>query len=78
MKVRQEIVVLVNRAMRDPKKQTSDATILAVMNLVYSEIMGYEQKWLIAHRSGLHDLVARRGGLDKLGGGGQLSCVVAM
>lgn len=78
MKVRLETLEMVNKAIEDPRKRTTDATILAVMNLLFSEIMGCDGATMLIHQQGLHNLVQQRGGLHSLGGSGQLACTLAM
>lgn len=78
MRVRLETLEMVNKAIEDPRKRTTDATIMAVMNLLFSEIMGCNGATMLIHQQGLHNLVQQRGGLDGLGASGQLACTLSM
>ena len=77
-KVRVEVISLINEALKDPKLQTADCTIVAVLQLLTGEIMGPHQKTLQFHQRGLHDMVRQRGGLDGLGVHGQLALIITM
>lgn len=75
--IRSEIITCLNQAMHDPKRQTTDGTIMSVMNILYSEIMGQESRTVIIHQQGLQKMVHQRGGLDNLGGDGNLASALA-
>ena len=69
---------MVADCMNDPQKQAADETILAVLHLLNSDIMGCDDRDMRIHQDGLVKMVMQRGGLDKLGLGGQLSVVLTM
>ena len=77
-KARVEVISLINEALKNPKMQTSDSTLVAVLQLLSGEIMGRDEKTLQLHQRGLHNMVRQRGGLEKLGVHGQLALVITM
>ena len=58
---------MINASLDDPNQRTSDATIIAVLNILNSEIIGCDANALKTHQRGLNKMIAMRGGLDKLG-----------
>lgn len=73
MAVKAEVICMINKVLGDPKQRTSDATIIAVLNIVNSEMIGGDANALRWHQQGLHEMVLMRGGLDKLGVLGHLA-----
>jgi hypothetical protein len=71
--VKSEVIAMINASLDDPDQRISDATIIAVMNIFNSEIIGCDARALEVHRKGLNDMIAMRGGLDKLGVVGHLA-----
>ncbi|EME88252.1 uncharacterized protein MYCFIDRAFT_86047 [Pseudocercospora fijiensis CIRAD86] len=78
MKVRSEVLQLINQALADPQMQTADATLVAVLHVLNSEIMGCDDSIMRIHQEGLHNLVRQRGGLDRLGVDGQLASILTI
>lgn len=78
MKVRGEVIAMINDALQDPQLQTADATIVSVLHLLNSEIMGCDDTVMMIHQQGLHNMVRSRGGLDNLGVDGQLASILTM
>ncbi|KXT13771.1 hypothetical protein AC579_6596 [Pseudocercospora musae] len=78
MKVRSEVLQLINQALADPQMQTADATLVAVLHVLNSEIMGCDDTIMRIHQEGLHNLVRQRGGLDRLGVDGQLALILTI
>lgn len=78
MKVRGEVIAMINQAMQDPQLQTADATIVSVLHLLNSEIMGCDDTVMMIHQQGLHNMIRQRGGLDQLGVDGQLASILTM
>ena len=64
---------MINASLGDPDQRISDATIIAVMNIFNSEIIGCDASALKIHQKGLNEMISMRGGLDKLGVVGHLA-----
>ena len=77
-KVRNGVIRMINESISDPEMRTADETIIAVLHVLNSEIMGCNDRSMRVHQSGLHAMVKERGGLDKLGAGGQLAFILTM
>lgn len=78
MQARCEVIALINQAMNDDQSRIADTTIVAVLQLLNSEIMGCDDQVMRIHQQGLHDMVRQRGGLEKLGVEGQLASILTM
>ena len=78
LKVRSEVLGLINQALADPAMQTTDATLMSVLHVLNSEIMGCDDRIMRIHQHGLDDLVKERGGLGKLGIDGQLASILTI
>lgn len=78
MKVRSEVLTLINQALQDPQMQTADVTLVAVLHVLNSEIMGCDDSVMRIHQDGLHNLVRQRGGLDNLGIDGHLASILTI
>jgi hypothetical protein len=75
--LRQEVIHLVGRNMLDPEARVSDHNIMAVLQLIISEVMGREQSGLVWHENGIENMIKQRGGLDKLGVNGRLASAIS-
>ena len=71
--VKSEVIAMINASLDDPDQRISDATIIAVMNIFNSEIIGCDTSALKVHQKGLNEMIEMRGGLDKLGVVGHLA-----
>jgi hypothetical protein len=71
--VKSEVISMINASLDDPDQMISDATIIAVMNIFNSEIIGCDAGALEVHQKGLNKMISMRGGLDKLGVVGHLA-----
>jgi hypothetical protein len=69
---------MINESISDPEMRTADETIIAVLHVLNSEIMGCNDRSMRIHQNGLHAMIKERGGLDKLGAGGQLAFILTM
>jgi len=78
LRVRVEVTRMINASMSDPRMQTTDATMVAVLQLLNSEIMGCDDHVMLVHQTGLHAMVQQRGGLKALGVNGQLAAITTM
>ena len=77
-KVRNGVIHMINESISDPEMRTTDETIIAVLHVLNSEIMGCNDRSMRIHQNGLHTMIKERGGLDKLGAGGQLAFILTM
>ena len=71
--VKSEVIAMINASLDDPDQRISDATIIAVMNIFNSEIIGCDRSALKIHQKGLNEMISMRGGLHKLGVVGHLA-----
>lgn len=78
IRIRGEVISMVNSAMEDPKQATADATIVAVLHLLNSEIMGCDDTVMSIHQQGLLQMTTKRGGLNHLGVDGHLASILTM
>ncbi|KAH7086228.1 hypothetical protein FB567DRAFT_471660 [Paraphoma chrysanthemicola] len=75
--LRQEVIHLVGRNMLDPKASVSDHNIMAIIQLIISEVIGREESGLKWHEDGIQKMILQRGGLDKLGLSGRLASTIS-
>lgn len=75
--LRQEVIHLVGRNMLDPEARISDHNIMAIIQLIISEVIGREESGLSWHENGLENMIQQRGGLDKLGVNGRLASAIS-
>lgn len=78
MRVRSEVISMVNQSLGDPELRIADATIISVLHLLNSEVMGCDDRVMKTHQDGLHRMVRQRGGLQGLGVKGQLARILTM
>lgn len=78
LRVRSEVIGMVNASLDDPELRIADATIISVLHLLNSEIMGCDDRVMKTHQDGLHRMVRQRGGLGGLGVDGQLARILTM
>jgi hypothetical protein len=76
--VKSEVISMINTSLDDPQQRTSDATIIAVLNMLNSEMISCDTSALKTHQSGLSKMIAMRGGLDRLGVLGHLARTVTV
>lgn len=76
--VKSEVIAMINASLDDPEQRTSDATIIAVLNMFNSEIIGCDASALKIHQEGLNEMITIRGGLEKLGIVGHLARTTAV
>jgi hypothetical protein len=76
--VKSEVISLINASLDDPNQRISDATIIAVLNIFNSEIIGCDAGALAVHQKGLNKMISMRGGLDRLGVFGHLARTVCV
>jgi hypothetical protein len=76
--VKSEVISMINESLDDPQQSTSDATIIAVLNIMNSEMISCDTSALETHQRGLNRMIYMRGGLDKLGVLGNLARTVSV
>ena len=76
--VKSEVISMINTSLDDPQERTSDATIIAVLNMLNSEMISCDTIALKTHQWGLNKMISMRGGLDKLGVLGHLARTVTV
>lgn len=67
---------LINTEMEDPPGRTSDLTILAVVQLILSELVEFDRRRIEVHLLEIRRMVQLRGALPRLGVGGDLAALV--
>ncbi|QIX02347.1 hypothetical protein AMS68_007864 [Peltaster fructicola] len=65
------IIKMITQSMN--QNDTSDGAVLAVLHVMYSEMIGGRCEHVMVHRKGLNDMVNIRGGVVALGTEGQLA-----
>lgn len=75
-RARIEVAGLIAQAMHDPRIRNADCTIIAVLQLLTSEVMGCNDEHIEMHQGGLHSMIRERGGLQQLGVNGCLATMV--
>ncbi|KAH3918475.1 hypothetical protein HBH56_037160 [Parastagonospora nodorum] len=75
--LRQEVIHLVGRNMLDPETRVSDHNIMAIIQLIISEVIGREESGLTWHENGIEGMICQRGGLEKLGVNGRLASAIS-
>jgi hypothetical protein len=75
--LRQEVIHLVGRNMLDPEARVSDHNIMAIIQLIISEVIGREESGLSWHENGIENMIKQRGGLENLGVEGRLASAVS-
>jgi hypothetical protein len=78
LQVRERVISLINESISDPEMRAADETIIAVLHVLNSEIMGCDDRSMRIHQIGLHQMVRERGGLHKLGLNGQLASILTI
>lgn len=78
LRVRQGVISMINESLSDPEMRAADETIIAVLHVLHSEIMGCNDRSMQIHQIGLHEMVRERGGLGTLGLQGQLALCLAI
>ncbi|GAB7350929.1 hypothetical protein MBLNU459_g1438t1 [Dothideomycetes sp. NU459] len=69
----EEIIRLLKVSIGNPDTSADDSTIVAVVQLLCGEMMVRDDYVLQWHEAGLWSMVAKRGGLDQLGGNGAIA-----
>ena len=77
-RVKNDAIAMLTECMKDPELRLSDETMISVVHLMVSDIMGCDDRDLKIHQDGLVNMATARGGLDKLGVGGELAAIMTM
>lgn len=65
--LRQEVVHVIGQCLTDAIKNTDDQNLMALVNLIASEVVGREKGSLRWHEDGIEVMIKQRGGLNNLG-----------
>lgn len=65
--LRLEVVHLVSQSLANSRTQVDDPTIMAVLQLLCSELVRGETKEILWHENGMEQMIRQRGGLQELG-----------
>lgn len=74
--IRQEVIHLIGRSLLHPRTAVDDFTIIALVQLICSEIVAGNEAALQYHEAGMEAMVKQRGGLDRLGVSGALASIL--
>ncbi|KAF2003305.1 hypothetical protein P154DRAFT_103246 [Amniculicola lignicola CBS 123094] len=75
--LRQEVMHLISKNLVNPDSRVNDFNIIALTQLIASEIIAGEQAALAYHESGVAAMVRQRGGINKLGVSGRLASTLS-
>ncbi|CAI6245738.1 unnamed protein product [Periconia digitata] len=74
--LRQEVMHLISQSLVNPQSRTNDYNIIALTQLMASEIVASQEIALSFHEAGMEVMINQRGGLEELGLKGRLAPVV--
>ena len=74
--LRQEVIHLISRSLLNPLTRIDDFTIIALVQLICSEVVSGNEIHLQYHEDGMEKMVKERGGLERLGVGGELASIL--
>lgn len=75
--LRQEVIHLIGQNLGKPESEVDDFNIIALMQLIASEIIAGEEAALNFHESGVEAMVKQRGGTRQLGVNGRLASTLS-
>lgn len=75
--LRQEVIHLINQNLASANSQVDDFNIIAVTQLIASEIIACQDTSLSLHESGVEAMIKQRGGLNQLGVNGLLASTIS-
>ncbi|KAL1607672.1 hypothetical protein SLS60_002607 [Paraconiothyrium brasiliense] len=75
--LRQEVIHLINRNLSNPASRWDDYNVIALTQLLASEIIAGEDLSLDFHETGIQAMVYQRGGLEQLGVNGRLASTLS-
>lgn len=75
--LRQEVIHLINQNLLDPRLRGDDFNIVALTQLIASEIIAADETTLEFHETGIEAMIKLRGGLRQLGVNGRLASAIS-
>ncbi|KAL5393174.1 hypothetical protein DPSP01_000007 [Paraphaeosphaeria sporulosa] len=75
--LRQEVMHLISQSLLNPETRGDDYNVVALTQLIASEIIAGEDMTLNFHETGIEAMVRQRGGLGKLGVNGRLATTLS-
>ncbi|KAF2240482.1 hypothetical protein BU26DRAFT_442516, partial [Trematosphaeria pertusa] len=75
--LRQEVIHLISRNLVNPSSQVDDSNVIALTQLIASEIIAGEETALSFHESGVEAMTKQRGGMNQLGVNGRLASTLS-
>ncbi|KAF2639872.1 hypothetical protein P280DRAFT_402734, partial [Massarina eburnea CBS 473.64] len=71
--LRQEVMHFISQSLLNPGSRTNDFNVIALTQLIASEVIAGQDAALTYHESGMEAMISQRGGLDKLGLNGRVA-----
>jgi hypothetical protein len=75
--LRQEVIYLIQQSLLNPQAKVDDYNVIALTQLIASEIIAGEEAALTFHEGGVEAMVTARGGLNRLGANGRLASTLS-
>jgi hypothetical protein len=75
--LRQEVMHLISQSLVNPQSRVDDYNIVALTQLIVSEMISGQESALNYHESGVGAMIKQRGGLEKLGANGHIASTVS-
>ncbi|KAF2447506.1 hypothetical protein P171DRAFT_382390, partial [Karstenula rhodostoma CBS 690.94] len=75
--LRQEVIHLISQSLLNPETRGDDYTVVALTQLIASEIIAGEDMTLDFHETGIEAMVRQRGGMGQLGVNGRLAATLS-
>lgn len=75
--LRQEVMHLISQSLVDPQARINDYNIVALTQLIVSELISDQESALNYHEAGVKTMIKQRGGLHKLGANGRIASTIS-
>jgi hypothetical protein len=75
--LRQEVIHLIGQSLVNPNSRVDDHNVIALTQLIASEIISGEETALNFHESGVEAMVKQRGGVKELGANGRIASTIS-
>ncbi|KAJ4301819.1 hypothetical protein N0V90_003915 [Kalmusia sp. IMI 367209] len=75
--LRQEVMHLIGQNLLNPESRGDDYNVIALTQLIASEMIAGEEMTLAFHETGVEAMVKQRGGIEKLGVNGRLASTLS-
>lgn len=75
--LRQEVIHLISQNLLNPESRGDDYNVVALTQLIASEIIAAEEMTLDFHETGIEAMIQQRGGLGQLGMNGRLASAIS-